>query len=157
MSFVTYTLLVGVMLGTQNRFSPEQLSFTSSSLLAWLLVEVGLVWLSLYVLGVTSDLRWLDIVALLGYKYVRLVYWASICLCYILTYSYSMIVCIGAAILAGTQLYYIVLIYISITSTYFMVSLIECVSCYCIILYGVCVDKFPEVIITTYFRKLPTW
>lgn len=59
------------MLGTQNRFSPEQLSFTSSSLLAWLLVEVGLVWLSLYVLGVTSDLRWLDIVALLGYKYVR--------------------------------------------------------------------------------------
>lgn len=71
MSFVTYTLLVGVMFGTQNRFSPEQLGFTSSSQLAWLLVEVGLVWLSLYVLGITSDLRWLDIVALLGYKYVR--------------------------------------------------------------------------------------
>lgn len=104
MGFVTYTLLVGIMLGTQNRFSPEQLSFTSSSLLAWLLVEVGLVWLSLYVLGVTSDLQWLDIVALLGYKYV------------------SMIVCIGVALLAGPQLYYIALIYLSVTSTYFMIQ-----------------------------------
>ena len=121
MSFVTYTLLVGVMLGMQNRFSPEQLSFTSSSLLAWLLVEVGLVWLSLYVLGVTSDLRWLDIVALLGYKYVRLVY-PYIYLTSHHMFSYSMIVCIGAAILAGTQLYYITLIYMSITNTYFMVS-----------------------------------
>ncbi|XP_065921008.1 protein YIF1B-B-like [Dysidea avara] len=104
MSFVTYTLLVGIMLGTQNRFSPEQLGFTSSSQLAWLLAEVGLVWLTLYVLGITSDLRWLDIVALLGYKYV------------------SMIVCIGVAIAAGQSFYYIILIWTSITSTYFMIQ-----------------------------------
>lgn len=42
--------------------------------------------------------------------------------CYVL--HYSMIVCIGAALLGGVQLYYITLIYLSITSTYFMVSLI---------------------------------
>lgn len=156
MSFVTYILLVGVMLGTQNRFSPEQLSLTSSSLLAWLLVEVGLVWLSLYVLGVTSDLRWLDIVALLGYKYVRWIYHPAPSLLALLYVSYSsMIMCIGAALLAGSQLYYIVLTYLSITSTYFMVSLL---SYHMLYLPVFCLlDTILEIVIAAQHRKLSRW
>lgn len=50
----------------QSRFS-----ITASSLLAWLLVEVLLIWLCLYLLAVVSQLKWLDIFAYCGYKYVR--------------------------------------------------------------------------------------
>ena len=41
------------------------------------------------------------------------------------TFSYSMIVCIGAAIVAGPSIYYVVLIWTSITSTYFMVRIAQ--------------------------------
>ena len=71
MGFVTYVLLSGVILGTQQRFSPESLGVAASSLLAWLAVEVLLLWLCLYLLAVTSQLKWLDILSFCGYKYVR--------------------------------------------------------------------------------------
>ena len=71
MGFVTYVLLSGVMFGTQRRFSPESLGVAASSLLAWLTAEVLLLWLCLYLLAVTSRLKWLDIISFCGYKYVR--------------------------------------------------------------------------------------
>ena len=71
MGFVTFVLLNGVVLGTQSRFSPEALGMAASSLLAWLAAEVLILWLCLYLLAVTSQLRWLDIISFCGYKYVR--------------------------------------------------------------------------------------
>ena len=71
MGFVTFVLLSGIMFGTQHRFSPESLGVAASSLLAWLAAEVLLLWLCLYLLAVTSHLKWLDIIAFCGYKYVR--------------------------------------------------------------------------------------
>jgi hypothetical protein len=40
MAFVTYILVVGYMLGLQNRFSPEILATTASSALTALLLEI---------------------------------------------------------------------------------------------------------------------
>ncbi|XP_077049151.1 protein YIF1B isoform X2 [Agelaius phoeniceus] len=46
MAFLTYILLAGLALGTQNRFSPDSLGLVASSALAWLLLEVLSVLLS---------------------------------------------------------------------------------------------------------------
>ena len=55
------------------RFSPEHLGMNASSLLAWLVAEVLLIWLSFFLARVTSQLSWLDILAYCSYKYVRCV------------------------------------------------------------------------------------
>ncbi|KAL5463906.1 hypothetical protein EMCRGX_G032855 [Ephydatia muelleri] len=104
MSFVTYVLLTGIAMGTQNRFTPEQLGVTASSLLAWLLAEVLLIWLCLYLLTVSSRLRWLDLVAYSGYKYV------------------SMIVSVAAFLLGGVYVYYGVLAWATLAIAYFLVQ-----------------------------------
>ena len=145
MSFVTYVLLTGLVLGTQQRyinllgyvcllftmlptnslfksalhslilhekitlylmirFSPEHLGITASSVLAWLLAEVVIIWLCLYLLAVHSQLRWLDLVAFCSYKYV------------------SMITSVGAGLLGGSSAYYSVLSYSSLAIAYFLVS-----------------------------------
>ena len=56
---------------THTRFTPEHLGLTASSLLAWLCAEVLVIWLCLYLLAVVSQLKWLDIIAFCGYKYIR--------------------------------------------------------------------------------------
>ena len=58
---------------TIHRFSPEHLGMNASSLLAWLVAEVLLIWLSFFLARVTSQLSWLDILAYCSYKYVRCV------------------------------------------------------------------------------------
>ncbi|XP_039589328.1 protein YIF1B-like isoform X1 [Passer montanus] len=70
MAFLTYILLAGLALGTQNRFSPDSLGLVASSALAWLLLEVLSVLLSLYLVTVSTDLTPIDLVAFAGYKYV---------------------------------------------------------------------------------------
>ncbi len=98
MAFVTYILLAGVVLGTNNRydqlhflfavglmgfeehvpfcrasgcrFTPEQLGITCSTALVWLVIEILLLLLVMYILNVTTDLKYLDLLAYCGYKYV---------------------------------------------------------------------------------------
>ena len=108
MGFVTYVLVVGFALGTQQKFTPEQLGITASSLLAWLLAEVLLIWLCLYLLAVNTQLKWLDIIAYCGYKYV------------------CMIVVIALGLLGGRYGYYGGLGYTAITIAYFLVSSSVC-------------------------------
>ena len=86
------------------RFSPEHLGITASSLLAWLLAEVLLIWLCLYLLAVNSQLRGLDIIAYCGYKYV------------------CMIVIVVGGMVAGTYGYYSALGYTALAIAYFLVS-----------------------------------
>jgi hypothetical protein len=104
MGFVTFVLLNGVVLGTQSRFTPEALGVAASSLLAWLAAEVLLLWLCLYLLAVTSQLRWLDIISFCGYKYV------------------SMIVSVGLSLVGGSMVYYCALGYTALAITYFMIQ-----------------------------------
>ncbi|NXJ17098.1 YIF1B protein, partial [Dicrurus megarhynchus] len=73
MAFLTYILLAGLALGTQNRFSPDSLGLVASSALAWLILEVLGVLLSLYLVTVSTDLTAIDLVAFAGYKYVGMI------------------------------------------------------------------------------------
>jgi len=70
MAFVTYILLAGVVLGTQDRFSPEQLGLHASSVLAWTITEVVITVLTLYITNINTKLTTIDILAYSGYKYV---------------------------------------------------------------------------------------
>ena len=69
-----------------------------------MLAEVLIIWLCLYLLAVHSQLRWLDLVAFCGYKYV------------------GMIASVGCGLLGGTYVYYSVLGYTALTIAYFLVS-----------------------------------
>ncbi|XP_021564739.1 protein YIF1B [Carlito syrichta] len=73
MAFITYVLVAGLALGTQDRFSPDLLGLQASSALAWLTVEVLAILLSLYLVTVNTDLTTIDLVAFLGYKYVGMI------------------------------------------------------------------------------------
>ncbi|XP_053123334.1 protein YIF1B [Hemicordylus capensis] len=73
MAFITYILVAGLALGTQNRFSPDLLGLQASSALAWLIVEVLAILLSLYLVTVNADLSTIDVVAFSGYKYVGMI------------------------------------------------------------------------------------
>ncbi|XP_052439065.1 protein YIF1B isoform X1 [Carassius gibelio] len=73
MGFITYILVAGLALGTQNRFSPEILGIQASSALVWLIIEVLAVLLSLYLVTVNTDLTTIDLVAFSGYKYVGMI------------------------------------------------------------------------------------
>lgn len=73
MAFITYLLVAGLALGTQNRFSPDSLGLQASSALAWLLLEVLAVLLSLYLVALPADLTTIDLVAFAGYKYVGMI------------------------------------------------------------------------------------
>lgn len=52
------------------RFSPELLGVQASSALVWLIMEVLVVLLSLYLVTVNTDLTTIDLLAFAGYKYV---------------------------------------------------------------------------------------
>ena len=43
---------------------------TASSALVWLFVELLVIIMTLYVFGMSADVRYLDMLALCGYKYV---------------------------------------------------------------------------------------
>lgn len=73
MGFITYVLVAGLALGTQNKFSPELLGVQASSALVWLIMEVLAVLLSLYLVTVNTDLTTIDLLAFSGYKYVGMI------------------------------------------------------------------------------------
>lgn len=73
MGFITYILVSGLALGTQNKFSPELLGVQASSAFVWLVMEVLAVLLSLYLVTVNTDLTTIDLLAFAGYKYVGMI------------------------------------------------------------------------------------
>lgn len=52
------------------RFSPEVLGLCASTALVWIIIEVLVMLLCLYLLTVHTDLSTFDLVAYSGYKYV---------------------------------------------------------------------------------------
>ena len=53
-----------------DRFTPEQLGITASSALVWLCIELTVIIMSIYIMGISSQIKYLDLLALCGYKYV---------------------------------------------------------------------------------------
>ena len=70
MAFITYILVAGFLLGRQQRFSPEVLGMQASSATAWMIFEVLVILLTMYVLNTQTSLRTFDIIAFSGYKFV---------------------------------------------------------------------------------------
>ncbi|XP_056622808.1 protein YIF1B [Triplophysa dalaica] len=103
MGFITYVLVAGLALGTQNRFSPEMLGIQASSALVWLIIEVLAVLLSLYLVTVNTDLTTIDLVAFSGYKYV------------------GMMIGVVAGLLFGRTGYYLTLLWCCVSIFVFMI------------------------------------
>jgi len=95
MAFVTYILVVGYMLGLQDRFSPEVLAATASSALTALVLEVLLIYLATTIMSVKSTLAKWDYLAFAMYKYVGMI-WSLL-----------------AGLLLSSRVYYPVLLYMS--------------------------------------------
>jgi protein transport protein YIF1 len=104
MAYITYVVLAGFILGTQERFSPEQLGIQASSALAYNIFELIVYTVTLYVSNISTTLRTLDLVAFSGYKYVIVV----------------SILC--ASILFGNTGYYIGLVYCGSALAFFLVG-----------------------------------
>lgn len=103
MGFITYVLVAGLALGTQNKFSPELLGVQASSAFVWLIMEVLAVLLSLYLVTANTDLSTIDLLAFSGYKYV------------------GMIVGIVAGLLFGRAAYYLSLLWCCAAIFVFMI------------------------------------
>ena len=52
------------------RFSPEVLGITASTALVWIVIEIVVLLLTMYLLHVSTGLKYLDLLAYCGYKYV---------------------------------------------------------------------------------------
>lgn len=102
MAFLTYVVVAGYALGTQERFTPEQLGITASSALAWGIIELLVHIITLYIMNLETSLRYLDLLAYCSYKYVG----------------------INAALLASLVFkkfgYYSVLLYFSVSLGFFL-------------------------------------
>jgi len=101
-AFVTYLLLLGLILGKHGEFSPELLSVQASRVLAWELIVVAIEVLTMYIMNIQSSLRTLDLTAYSGYKY------------------FGIISCIPIGLLLGETVFYLVLLYTSIAFAYFL-------------------------------------
>lgn len=73
MAYITYVVLAGMVLGFQNRFSPEQLGIQASSALAYSIFELVVYTLTLYIANIPTSLRTFDLLALSSYKYASIV------------------------------------------------------------------------------------
>lgn len=104
MGYVTYVLLAGFMLGLQHRFSPEQIGMQSSSALAYIIFEMIMYLVTLYVTNTSTNLKTLDLLAFSGYKYT------------------IMIGSLIAGLILGKTGYYCSLVYSSFALSYFLVQ-----------------------------------
>ncbi|CAH1117309.1 unnamed protein product [Phaedon cochleariae] len=103
MAYTTYVLVAGLVLGMQERFSPEQIGILASSALAWCIVELAVYSCTLYIIQVETSLRTLDLLAYSGYKFVGIILSASI------------------SIIAGSTGYYCTLLYTSFALAFFLI------------------------------------
>ena len=104
MAFVTFVLTTGVVLGTHNRFSPEQLGIQASSSLGWLIIEILAILFTLYLMNISTNLKYLDLIAFCGYKYV------------------GMILSLLAGLVTNMLGYYLVLLWTSGAVAFFLVQ-----------------------------------
>ncbi|XP_071543480.1 protein YIF1B-B isoform X2 [Panulirus ornatus] len=102
MAVVTYILVAGLCLGLQERFSPDVLGMQASSALVWLVLEIFIVFATLYVTAIQTHIKSFDLLAFASYKYV------------------GMIVALLAGLMMDSLGYYCVLAYSSFSLVVFM-------------------------------------
>merc|ERR1719277_570959 len=73
MAFVTYILVVGYMLGMQDRFSPDLLAATASTSLTVLVLELVVIYMTVTIMNINTTLAKCDILAFCMYKYVGMI------------------------------------------------------------------------------------
>ncbi|UJR21394.1 hypothetical protein I4U23_024484 [Adineta vaga] len=105
MSAMTYVLVVGLVLGIQNRFTPEQLGAHAFSVLVWNLIELCFIRFIFYIFSIQSKLRTFDLIAYCGYKYVGMI---AVIFSYLITHS--------------VFIYYCSLLYINLSISYFLMK-----------------------------------
>lgn len=70
--FLEIHIVVSPTIGMQNQFTPEQLGVISSSALAYIIFELIVYWITLYVFNISSAMLTLDLLAFSGYKFVAI-------------------------------------------------------------------------------------
>lgn len=103
MAYITYVVVAGLMLGLQNRFSPEQLGIQASSALAYSIFELVVYSITLYVVNIKTSLKTLDLLSFAGYKFVIIV------------------TCLLVSTVFHGVGYYVALLYTSLTLGFFLV------------------------------------
>lgn len=103
MAFASYVVAVAIALGSQNKFTPEMLGLTATTAFIWLLIEIGVVQLAMYLISVTTDIKIFDLASFIGYKFVH------------------MIVCVISHMMMGSTGYYISFVYASAAIVYFLI------------------------------------
>uniref|UniRef100_A0A0A1WEZ0 Protein YIF1B-B n=1 Tax=Zeugodacus cucurbitae TaxID=28588 RepID=A0A0A1WEZ0_ZEUCU len=107
MAYITYVVVAGLMLGLQNRFSPEQLGIQASSALAYSIFELVVYSITLYVVNIKTSLKTLDLLSFAGYKFVIIV------------------TCLLVSTLFHGVGYYVALLYTSLTLGFFLLRTLK--------------------------------
>lgn len=103
MAYVTYVLVAGLVLGMQQKFTPEQIGILASSALAWIAVELAIYNCTLYIANIKTTLRTFDLLAFSGYKFV------------------GIIISILVSLIALKTGYYVCLLYVNLALAFFLV------------------------------------
>lgn len=107
MAYVTYILISGFVLGTQRRFTPEQLGIITTNALAYLIFENLVVTITRYVMNISQSLTFWHSLAYSSYKFV------------------GMNVSLLAFVIGGKSTYYCVLAYTSLAVVFFLLRTVK--------------------------------
>lgn len=104
MAFTTWVLLVGFLLGIEDRFTPDLLGSLLIRGFIFLLIEVGLIKLGFYLLSVPNNLPFLDVLANSGYKF------------------FGIVLCTLASLAPWRAVFYIAVIVLGLNMAIFMIK-----------------------------------
>jgi hypothetical protein len=107
MSFATFVLVVGLLEGANNKFSPERLLEVSVESFLWIAVEIVALKTGIYLLEIETAVPVMDLLAYTGYKFVPL--------------------CINMVmgLLFGKWVYYLVVLYTGTCLSYFFLNCLK--------------------------------
>lgn len=72
MAIVTYIVEVGVVYGLRNSFHPEMLGRKATTIVFFMVIQLFLSRLAVYIFGIGPEVVPLDVIATMGYSYVGL-------------------------------------------------------------------------------------
>ncbi|KAF6205729.1 hypothetical protein GE061_019902 [Apolygus lucorum] len=107
MAYVTYLLVAGLALGTQDRFKPDLLAICATQALAWIIIEMAIQLATIYIFNVQTNLNSFELLAFAGYKFV------------------GIIMAILLSLLFHRKGYYAVLLYSSAAIIFFLVRALK--------------------------------
>ncbi|KAH6697548.1 YIF1-domain-containing protein [Plectosphaerella plurivora] len=73
MAIVTYVLLSTLVAGLRGQFQPELLGYTATVALVVIILEIAILKLGCYLMGISNDSQLYDLIAYSGYKFVGII------------------------------------------------------------------------------------